>query len=63
MSTIGPEACMRFFEKTSSVRFVDTRTGPPALEVLQEEKQKSDYDHWLAAQDEATQREHNMGAI
>jgi hypothetical protein len=61
MSAITPEEFMRFFEKTTGARFVDTRTGRPALEVLQEEKQKSDYDRWLEAQDEATQREHNMG--
>jgi hypothetical protein len=61
MSAITPEAFMRFFEKTTGARFLDTRTGRPALEVLQEEKQKSDYDRWLEAQDEATQREHNMG--
>lgn len=61
MSTISPEEFMRFFEKTSGVRFIDTRTGRPALEVLQGAKEKSDYDRWLEAQDEATQRQHKMG--
>jgi hypothetical protein len=61
MSTISPEDFMRFFEKTTGARFVDTRTGRPALEVLQEEKEKSNYDRWLAAQDEATLREYKMG--
>jgi hypothetical protein len=31
------------------------------LEVLQEEKEKSNYDRWLETQDEATQREYKMG--
>ncbi len=61
MSAIRPEDFMRFFEKTTGTRFVDVRTGRPALEVLQEEKQKSDYDRWLEEQDEATQRQYKMG--
>lgn len=63
MSVIRPEDFMRYFEKTTGVRVVDARTGRPALEVLQEEKGKSDYDRWLEAQDEATQREHKMGEL
>jgi post-segregation antitoxin (ccd killing protein) len=61
MSAIRPEDFMRFFEKTTGARFVDVRTGRPALEVLQEEIQKSDYDRWLEEQDEATQRQYKMG--
>lgn len=61
MSTITPEAFMRFFEETTGPRFVGTRTGRPALEVLQKEKQKTNYDRWLEAQVEATQRQHKMG--
>lgn len=61
MSGITPEAFMRFFEETTGARFVDTRTGRPALEILQAQKQKSNYDRWLDAQDEATQRQHKMG--
>jgi hypothetical protein len=60
MSAIRPEDFMRFFEKTTGVRFVDIRTGRPALEILQEEKEKSDHDRWLEAQDEATQREQKI---
>lgn len=63
MSAIRPEDLLRYFEKANGVRFMDMRTGRPALDVLQEEKEKSDYDRWLEAQDEATQREHNMGAL
>ena len=61
MSVIRPEDFMRFFEKTTGVRFVDTRTGRPVLEVLQEEKEKTDYYLWLETQDEATQRAYKMG--
>lgn len=61
MSAIRPEDFMRFFEKTTGALFVDVRTGRPALEVLQEEKQKSAYDRWLEEQDEATQRQYKMG--
>lgn len=61
MSAIRPEDFMRFFEKTTGTRFVDVRTGRPALAVLQEENQKSDYDRWLEEQDEATQRQYKMG--
>ena len=61
MSVIRPEDFMRFFEKITGVRFVDTRTGRPVLEVLQEEKEKTDYDRWLETQDEATQRAYKMG--
>ena len=63
MSIITPEAFMRFFEETTGARFVDTRTGRPALEILQEQNQKSDYDRWLEAQDAATQREHKPGEL
>ena len=61
MSVIRREDFMRFFEKTTGVRFVDTRTGRPVLELLQEEKEKTDYDRWLETQDEATQRAYKMG--
>lgn len=50
MSAITPEAFMGFFEKTTGTRFVDSRTGRPALEVLQKQKEKSDDDRWLEAQ-------------
>ena len=63
MSTIRPEDFMRFFEETSGVRFVDIQTGKPALEVLQEKREKSDYDRWLETQDEATQLEHKIGEL
>ena len=63
MSTIRPEDFMRFFEETSGVRFVDIQTGKPALEVLQEKREKSDNDRWLETQDEATQRQHKMGEL
>lgn len=63
MSAIRPEDLLRYFEKANGVCFMDMRTGRPALEVLQEEKEKSDYDRWLETQDEMTQHEHNMGAL
>ncbi len=63
MSVIRPEDLLRYFEKANGVRFMDIRTGRPALAVLQEAKEKSDYDRWLEAQDEATQLEHKMGAL
>lgn len=62
MSAIRPEDFMRFFEKTTGVRAVDAHTRRPALEVMQEED-KTHYDRWLAAQDEATRLEHKMGAF
>jgi riboflavin synthase len=61
MSVIRPEDLLSYFEKANGVCFMDIRTGRLALEVLQEEKEKSDYDRWLETQDEATQREHKMG--
>lgn len=63
MSAIRPEDLLRYFEKANGVRFIDTRTGKPALDVLQAAKEKTDYDRWLEAQDEATQLEHKMGAL
>lgn len=63
MSAIRPQDLLRYFEKANGVCFMDMRTGRPSLEVLQEEKEKSDYDRWLEAQDEATQGEHKMGAL
>lgn len=63
MSVIRPEDLLRYFEKTNGVRLMDKRTGRPALEVMQAAKEKSDYDRWLEAQDEATQLEHRMGAL
>lgn len=68
MSAIRPEDLLRYFEKANGVRFMDVRTGKPALEVLQEAKragaeEKSDYDRWLEEQDEATQLEHKMGEL
>ncbi|MCK6412511.1 MAG: hypothetical protein L6Q55_08845 [Azonexus sp.] len=68
MSAIRPEDLLRYFEKANGVRFMDVRTGKPALDVLQEAKRagaegKSDYDRWLEEQDEATQLEHKMGEL
>lgn len=63
MSFIRPEDFMRFFEKTTGARFVDARTGSSVLEVLQEEKEKFNYDRWLETQDETTQREYKMGGF
>ena len=61
MSAIRPEDLLRYFEKANGVCFMDMHTGRPALEVLQKEKEKSDYDRWPETQDEATQGEHKMG--
>jgi hypothetical protein len=63
MSFIRPKDFMRFFEKTTGARFVDARTGSSVLEVLQEEKEKFNYDRWLETQDETTQREYKMGGF
>jgi hypothetical protein len=68
MSGITQEALIRFFEKAQSVRFVDASTGRLILELLEEGKtkkqgRKSDYELWLAEQDEETQLAHRMGAI
>ena len=63
MSAIRPEDLLRYFEKANGVCFMDMRTGRPALEILHEEKEKSDHDRWLEAQDEATQLEQKMGAL
>ena len=68
MSAIRPEDFLRYFEKANDVRFIDVHTGKPALEILQEAKragaeEKSDYDRWLEAQDEATQLEHKIGEL
>lgn len=68
MSGITPEALIRFFEEAQSVCFVDASTGRPILEVLEEgktqrKKQKSDYELWLAEQDEEAQLAHRMGAF
>ena len=63
MSAIRPEDLLRYFENANGVRFMDMRTGRPALEVLQEERGKSDYDRWLETQDKATQLEHKIGEL
>jgi hypothetical protein len=63
MSFIRPKDFMRFFEKTTGARFVDALTGRSVLEVLQEEKEKFNYDRWLETQDETTQREYKMGGF
>lgn len=67
---ITPEDLIKFFEESAAVRFVDTDTGKPALEVIAKHKlkmsamtQKSDYDTWLDQQGEDLRREHEMGAL
>lgn len=68
MSIIQPKDFLRFFEKTYDIQFMDTVTGKPALEVLQEESdhkraKQSDFDLWLAEQDEETKLEIQMGEL
>lgn len=68
MSIIQPKGFLRFFEKTYDIQFMDTRTGKPALEILQEESdpkltKQSDFDLWLAEQDEETKLELQMGEL
>ena len=62
---IDAEAFIKFFEKTSGVKFVDAETGQPALDILAKQKseKKSDYDLWLEEQDEETKKAHKMGEL
>lgn len=68
MSIIQPKDFLRFFEQTYDIQFMDTRTGKPALVVLQGESdhklaKQSDFDLWLAEQDEETKLELQMGEL
>ena len=65
-SPISPEDFIKFFEKTAKIKFIDSNSGKPVLEIIEENKikeKKSDYELWLEQQDKGIQQEHEMGAL
>jgi len=61
-----PEDVLKFFEESAGVKFIDSDTGKPVLEIIAEKNKqevKSDYDLWLEQQDEDVKKEQEMEAI
>ena len=57
------ECVLKFFEENNGVRFFDTETQKPVLEMLAKKKRKLDFDLWLEQQDKETQLAYKMGEI